>query len=226
MSWYYKMSLINSDNENHFSLLKIVCSVTAVKPRTTKRLDASKCEAFLDDNKMVQNDKVIFFCSLPSWSCNCCEICWGLFKKKKIYLLFSCRLVKARLTLRLLGLKFGGFWEAAALLMFQLSFVFGFTAEVVMPAMLATISIATPFPILRHVVKWQNTRDFSWRIKLALEPEEESASSCLNLAPMPHQRGVLERDFPFSKCVSLSLLCCSVACSLWQKNRCRCKFVS
>lgn len=82
-------------------------------------------------------------------------------KKNYFYLLFSCRLVKARLTLRLLGLKFGGFWEAAALLMFQLSFVFGFTAEVVMPAMLATISIATPFPILRHVVKWQNTRDFS-----------------------------------------------------------------
>lgn len=147
-------------------------------------------------------------------------------KKNYFYLLFSCRLVKARLTLRLLGLKFGGFWEAAALLMLQLSFVFGFTAEVVMPAMLATISIATPFPILRHVVKWQNTRDFSWRIKLALEPEEESASSCLSLVPMPHQRGVLERDFPFGKCVSLSLLCCSVACSLWQKNRCRCKFVS
>lgn len=45
------------------------------------------------------------------------------FKKNYFYLLFSCRLVEARLTLRLLGLKFGGFWEAVTLLMFPLSFV-------------------------------------------------------------------------------------------------------
>lgn len=55
--------------------------------------------------------------------------------------LFSCRPVKDRLTLRLLGLKFGGFCGALLLLRFQLSFVFGFTAEAVIAAVFATISI-------------------------------------------------------------------------------------
>lgn len=69
--------------------------------------------------------------------------------------LFSCRTTEARFTLRLLGLKFGGFWVPSYLLTFWSSFTFGFIPEaVVMPAVLATISTANPFPTLVHVVKW------------------------------------------------------------------------